>query len=139
MANLEALNVWSQESPFIGMMLDPVFEQPRGPVDYSWHPNAPEVERPYRDAWIMAAAQWIIWDGQNLYRRVVYKGPPQGSKLSDDSFFDVEKTRVTKERWQFWKRGFKNVLGEVGAGGQCKDVAMRAYTLMEALEKCMPS
>jgi hypothetical protein len=138
-ANLDALNVWSQETPFIAMTLDPVFEKPRGPADFSWHPNAPDVERTYRDAYIMAAAQWIIWDGQNLYRRALYKGPPKGSRLSDDTFFDVEKTSVTLDRWKFWKQGFKAVPDEDGVSGECKDVALRAYTLMDALETCMPS
>jgi hypothetical protein len=72
-ANLDALNVFTVQPPYVWMTMDAVFGQPRKEADHSWHPHAPGVERPYRDAFIMGAAQWIIWDGQNLYRRALYR------------------------------------------------------------------
>lgn len=102
-------------------------------------PNDEESGRLGRDAYIMGAAQWILWDGQKLRRLAIYKGPPKGSTMSDETYFEVETRGTTEERWQFWQRGFKDAAEEVGVSQECKDVALRAFRLMETLELCMPS
>jgi hypothetical protein len=58
--------------------------------------------------------------------------------VSDENYFRAEGPVVTPERWQHWKAGFRDAAGEEGGSEERKDVAMRAFKLMEALEMCMP-
>lgn len=91
---------------------------------------------------VMAAAQWILWDGQEIFK---YMANP----LSDDDL-DVDAWRLedtdtvpsvpafSVARWRLWKEGFMAAGAEGGDGSQeCRDLAGRAAALMDAIEKSM--
>ena len=92
-----------------------------------------------RDANVIAAAQWILWSGQTVRRHALYKGPPEGSTLSAPTFFNLERAGTSPEKWELWKEGFRSASEEGSASEECRNVALRAFTLMDALEKNMPS
>lgn len=94
------------------------------------------------DYHVMAAAQWILWDGQEIFKHMANPLPvsdvdAQMWRLGDrctSSSMPV----VSLARWQFWKEGFKAAGIEDGEGShECKDLAGRAAALMDVIEKSM--
>lgn len=75
-----------------------------------------------RDAWVLGAAQWIIWAGQGLFKQVVLP-------INDD--------QITIKEWTEWKAKFYVVVASEKYGEECISVASRAVEIMDALEKCM--
>lgn len=90
---------------------------------------------------VMAAAQWILWDGQEIFK---YMANPL--RVSDDeariwrlgercssSSVDV----ISLARWQLWKEGFKAAAAAEGpkCSNESKNLAERAAALMDAIEK----
>lgn len=138
-ALFDALNITNGEPCYIRMTFECTFDKPEYESQYSWHANAPGVERAYRDAFIMGAAQWIIWNGQAIYRRAMYKGPWSGPKTlnpGEEDFYSPM-TFVTMEKLRRWKRGFKDAIEEKGISEEAKDVALRAHRIMDVLETNM--
>lgn len=120
------------------MTLESTFDKAHHESDWNWHPNAPGVERPYRDAFIMGSAMWIIWDGQTIYRRALYQGPMQEplAYLPEKGIYN-EKPLVTIDMLKSWKHGFKEAAGEEGICEEAKELALKSYRIMDALETSM--
>lgn len=142
LANLSALNFWGYgESPFVYRTMAYAFKHP--PKDFGcddYRDPKDEVTGPHgRDATVIAAAQWILWDGQNVRRHAIYPRRPLGAGFSSEGYFNLERTGTSTDRWQLWKQGFKSASEEEGASKECRDVALRAYRLMDVLENTMPS
>lgn len=140
-AKLDALNVYGHEPPYIRMTMETTFDKPEDEADCRWHANAPGVERAYRDAFIMGAAQWIIWDGQTLYRRALYKGFVNGPITTSSGVENayIGMTLVTLEKLKLWKQGFGDAAEEEGISEEAKEVALRAFRIMDVLETAMGS
>ncbi|KAH8907660.1 hypothetical protein BR93DRAFT_926681 [Coniochaeta sp. PMI_546] len=76
LANLDALNFWTGESLYVYRTMAYAFKHPPKQFeDYYKDPNDDQVGPNGRDANVVAAAQWILWNGQNVRRHAIY-GPP---------------------------------------------------------------
>lgn len=96
--------------------------------------NRDDKPRSVRDAYIMGAAQWILWNGQNLFTQIRYPGDQESSpgKLSRDG------PTITLQEWRSWRDSFKAVTVEkYDSGDECKAVAVRAADMMDAFERNM--
>ena len=91
-----------------------------------------------RDANVLAAAQWILWNGQNMRRHAIYPGLPSGAATSDGEYFNLECAGTTADHWELWKHGFLGAQNDDTASEEVRSVAARAFMLMDALEKTMP-
>lgn len=89
--------------------------------------DEPEV----RDAWVMGAAQCILWWGQGLYKEVLC---PYIEDLNDKSY---PPRGPTLQRWHEWATGFRQAAQREGAGKESRQVAGRAADMMEVIERCM--
>jgi hypothetical protein len=123
------------------MTLDAVLGRSTSESGCKYHPDASCVReeglhRPYRDAYIMAAAQWIIWDGQNLYRRALYK-PPQVRDVSQREYCYVERRDITMAKLISWKEGFRDAAEEEGISKEARDLALHPSFLIGTLEMVM--
>ncbi|OBT80655.1 hypothetical protein VF21_00499 [Pseudogymnoascus sp. 05NY08] len=92
-----------------------------------------------RDAWIMGAAQWILWTGQSLIKlhldpigQMRHKGTP----IQNIEVIITTKP-ITLQMWHTWTSEFRKASESDQFGEECRDVAKRAADLMEALEKAM--
>lgn len=68
------------------------------------------------EACIMTAAQWILWDGQGLFK---------ASKSWNKD--------VTRKKWQAWKKEFIKAASSGQFGQECKVIAAKAAERMDAL------
>lgn len=91
----------------------------------------------------MAAAQWILWDGQEIYKYMANPLPVSDDeermwRLGDSCALSSLPV-VSLARWHFWKEGFKAAAAAKGGEGshECKDLAGRAAALMDVIEKSM--
>lgn len=90
----------------------------------------------------MAAAQWILWHGQTLFKLIIYdhleEGPAEDSNWwLGEELEDSKMTPRSIERWRFWKAGFEAAASEPDASDECKKVASKAAVLMGAFEQSM--
>lgn len=91
---------------------------------------------------IMAAAQWILWDGQEIFKYManplpVSEADARSWRLGDRCTLPSVPV-VSLARWRLWKEGFRAAGAEGGDGSQeCRDLAGRAAALMDAIEKSM--
>lgn len=83
--------------------------------------EGPEI----RGAWIMGAAQWILWNGQGLFKQLLWPGNNQTGMRFDMSV------------WRAWNNGFKDTAARGDFGKECKNVSKRAFEIMDVLEKQM--
>jgi hypothetical protein len=83
---------------------------------------------------ILAAAQHILWDGQDLFNHVLspQRLSPEAMQGWHPGPLYTGDHSLSLDRWQFWRTGF---LGAAGFGGECRDVAARAARMMEAFEQ----
>lgn len=93
-----------------------------------------------RDAYILGAAQWILWNGQNLFVQIQYPGDVLARE--DRGWEARDAYRVTQpltiDRWHLWRDSFRAVAGEKhDASDECKAVSVKAADMMDALEKNM--
>lgn len=100
--------------------------------------EAPE-ETWERDCNIMAAAQWILWHGQTLFKQVIFY-QLQGASIDEkhwrfgETFAGPPMEARSVERWRFWKAGFEAVEKASDASDECKNIAKRAACMMASLE-----
>ncbi|KAK5162795.1 uncharacterized protein LTR77_011167 [Saxophila tyrrhenica] len=85
----------------------------------------------YLEAYVMAASQWIVIYGEEIYRDAVAGG--QGW------FFKKSSTDLTLKHWRRWKKDFRGVAGGKSRGGidsgeECKRLAASAAEAMDELE-----
>ncbi|KAL8831639.1 MAG: hypothetical protein Q9191_000753 [Dirinaria sp. TL-2023a] len=105
------------------------------------HEESLEAKADVRDALVMAAAQWIFWYGQSLFKQVICPGDVSEIDLRQwrpGPLYDG-KAELSLRRWHFWKDSFNNIdfAGSekaLGFGPECKDVAVKAAQLMESRE-----
>jgi hypothetical protein len=95
-----------------------------------------------REAYVAAAAQWIIWYGQSLFRQVLFTVLPDDLRAWNPGPLYPGKADLSLQRWHFWRDGFKAVAteqcGEKSASQQeCKNLAAKAARLMDSLEENM--
>lgn len=93
-----------------------------------------------RDAYVLGAAQWILWNGQNLFTQIRYSGDmlPKDSQKWIPGRLDHAEPLLTLERWHFWRDRFRAVAGEKHeASDECKAVAVKAVDMMDAFENNM--
>ncbi|KFY34462.1 hypothetical protein V494_06758 [Pseudogymnoascus sp. VKM F-4513 (FW-928)] len=92
-----------------------------------------------RDAWVMGAAQWVLWSGQSIFK--LHLGPVRQLRHRDTSIQDTNQITntapITLQSWHKWTSEFRKAAESDGFGEECRDVARRAADLMEALEKAM--
>lgn len=90
---------------------------------------------------VMAAAQWILWDGQEIFKYMANPLPVSddeariwrlGERCSSSSV-DV----ISLARWQLWKEGFKAAAAADDGSHESKDLAERAAGLMDVIEKSL--
>lgn len=106
----------------------------------------PSIDTPGvpHDIYVLAAAQWILWYGQSLFKQVLFPGEVSSDDLrkwSPGPLYDG-KAHLTLHRWHFWRDGYNAVAfsekeKEKGYSQECKNVAAKAAAMMDALEKNM--
>ena len=92
--------------------------------------------------YVLAAAQWIIWYGQSLFKQLLYPGEVSSDDLRNSSPGPKYsgKPNLTLHRWHYWK-GEYNAVASSGArvgkeySQECRDVSARVVAIMDALEK----
>ncbi|KFY27995.1 hypothetical protein V493_03162 [Pseudogymnoascus sp. VKM F-4281 (FW-2241)] len=91
-----------------------------------------------QEAWVMGAAQWVLWSGQVLLESLHWP-------YDDENIIGEGKDAL--EMRHTWKDEFWKVLEEMAHGEECKGIAEKAADVMESLEKgmlfqnlcCLPS
>jgi hypothetical protein len=127
-ASLFATGIWGASKGTSVTMMRWVFEKAK--KNEVWE----------QEADIMAAAQWIIWFGHNLFKLILY----DDVSLDDDDAWrmgdgitDTSMQPRSVERWRFWKAGFDAVAANENTGSDCKKLAARAAGLMGSIEQAM--
>jgi hypothetical protein len=95
-----------------------------------------------RDANTMAAAQWILWHGQTLFKLIIYDHLEEGQNDKGNwwlgkAFAGPLMQPRSIERWRFWREGFETVETRLDASEDCKRVSKRAADLMASMERDM--
>ncbi len=93
----------------------------------------------------MGAAQWILWFGQSLFKRVLFPGEAEIEDLTHSwgpGQLYQGQGGLSIDRWRFWKKGFASVAAGVGGekewfGAECVRVSAKAAEIMELLEESM--
>ncbi|KAK2736251.1 hypothetical protein FQN57_000849 [Myotisia sp. PD_48] len=95
-----------------------------------------------RDAYILGAAQHILWSGQYVFQQLLFPGDISDSdrrKWSPGPLYrgDGVEPLLTLHRWHFWANSFKAVAMEKNSSDECKAVAKKAASLMNFIERDM--
>lgn len=132
LAQLEATGVWTARLPsFVVWEMRDAFE------------DQVEAQGEFHKYHVMAAAQWMLWDGQEIFKYMANPLPVSEDEARmwrlGDRFSSSDVAVVSVARWQLWKEGFKAAAGAAqGADSdECEDLAERAVALMDAIEKSM--
>ena len=90
----------------------------------------------------LAAAQWILWYGQELFERVLY---PEEMTVLDEQYWRPGKpyhggSALSLERWRFWRDRFRagadqKVKGQLAE--ESRGVCAKARDLMDAFERAI--
>ncbi|KAK7702412.1 hypothetical protein SLS64_009704 [Diaporthe eres] len=135
LARLEAAGVWTAGLPsFAVWEMRDAFEAEQSAKG--------EDQDQLHQYHVMAAAQWILWNGQEIYKYMA--NPLPVSDVDEKTWWlgdcctPSSMPVVSLARWQFWKEGFRAAGAERGDGSlECKDLAGRAAALMDVIEKSM--
>lgn len=93
-----------------------------------------------RDAFVLASAQYILFNGQCLAQHLIYSGEPNddlkrcwkaGSEYSGPGTFDLQ-------RWKFWRDGFRAAAEAGDASEEIKSISGKAARLMDLLVDVTP-
>lgn len=130
MANLFSTGIWGTSPGKALELLRDAFES-----------EAPE-EVWERDCNVMAAAQWILWHGQTLFKLVIFDHSEEDANDKGNWWFGKAFVGPVIEprsiyRWRFWKAGFEAVEKASDASDECKNIAKRAARVMASLEENM--
>jgi hypothetical protein len=88
------------------------------------------------EAYVLAAAQYVLCKGQDLIEHVLYPGDVSsldeqhrapGPRYSGTPHLD-------RARWRYWREGFAAEVGRATAPDEVKTVAAKVVKLMDALE-----
>ncbi|KAK2616067.1 hypothetical protein N8I77_002776 [Diaporthe amygdali] len=93
---------------------------------------------------VMAATQWILSDGQDIFKYMANPLPISNNnatiwRLGDRYHYLSSVAVVSLRRWQLWREGFKvTAIIEGGEGShESRDLAGRATSLMDVIEKSL--
>lgn len=130
MANLYSTGVWGTSPGKALEMLREAFESET--LEEVWE----------RDCNIMAAAQWILWHGQTIFKLVTFdhsEGVAKGNGhwWVGKAFAGPSMEPRSIERWRYWKAGFEAVEKAAHASDECRNVAKKAACMMACLEQGM--
>lgn len=119
--------VWQRSRPTWAIWeLRAAFEQ-----DDEFYPSSA-----VRDAYVLAAAQYLLLKGQDLIQQIVYPGDisaldkqhwEPGPRYSGSADMDVR-------RWHYWRNGFAVEAQKGTASDEVKAVADKTTKLMDMLE-----
>ncbi|KAI9847730.1 MAG: hypothetical protein M1837_001978 [Sclerophora amabilis] len=108
------------------------------------HETAGKEQGRYRDGYVLAAAQWILWYGQSLFKQVLFPGEISSRDLQrwKPGPLYCGKAYLSLQRWHFWRDGFKSVAsGEKEkvewVSQECTNVAAKAAEMMDSMERNM--
>jgi hypothetical protein len=96
-----------------------------------------------RDAWVMGAAQWIMWRAEEAFSLVQKPGDPEIRKVRKQFSFLQSRKRddavekkwpYTWNQWHAWKDGFRTVAGSEAYSSTCRTIAEEAADLMGGRE-----
>lgn len=91
-----------------------------------------------RDQCIIGAAQFVLWDGPELFKQTISPGLTEENTALTPGLLCFSEHKLTRRRWNFWREGFKKAAGDEGElSDECKKVARRAANLMLAIEERM--
>ncbi|EEA19619.1 hypothetical protein PMAA_004040 [Talaromyces marneffei ATCC 18224] len=80
------------------------------------------------DAWVLGAAQWILWNGQQLFKLVNWREELGTSSALVERHRDENGNPIPKKHcWDDWKRGFEQVVSSGAYGEECVNIT---YILM---------
>ncbi|KAK8134983.1 hypothetical protein PG984_006995 [Apiospora sp. TS-2023a] len=126
---------WDKTSSYMRRVMvlafgDPVSER------YGFEPymGFTRHDKSWRDPHVSAAAQWIIYSGQHIFREVM--NPSDTVELK----YEHPLRRLQAEplsEWRRWKQGFRDVSNDPERQDEARALAKRAANLMEALEENM--
>ncbi|KAK8078307.1 hypothetical protein PG996_004477 [Apiospora saccharicola] len=91
-------------------------------------------EKYWRDPHVSAAAQWIIYSGQYIFRGLM--NPSETLEIEHESPFRLPRVEPLSD-WRRWKQGFRDVSNDPERQDEARALAKRAANLMEALEENM--
>lgn len=98
-------------------------------------------EASIRDAYILGAAQWILWHGQGLFMQIRYPGheSKEDKRLwNPGELYKGGEPLLTVHRWHFWADRFKATVTESkGMSEECSAVVGKAVSMMECIERSM--
>ncbi|RMZ84867.1 hypothetical protein DV738_g254, partial [Chaetothyriales sp. CBS 135597] len=106
--------------------------------------NHSEEPQQAQDAWVMGAAQWILWRAEEAFSLVQKPGDPAVEKAGAKFYFWQKKKKAdaiakiwpyTWDNWQDWKAAFRAIARNEAYGSTCRDLAERAADLMAIQEK----
>lgn len=89
---------------------------------------------------VLAAAQYILWNGQSLLKQIKYLSDEglSGLEACKPGPLYCEKTIFCLDRWHFWRKGFQASAENTSLfNDECRDVAGRVVGLMDSLEHSM--
>jgi hypothetical protein len=99
-------------------------------------------EKTVRSAYLLGAAQWVLWNGQTLFKFIT-ESNVQKITTSDNlqlwkpGLLYHGKGILDLERWQFWKHRFAQVVKECDVTDECKEVTGSVVDLMDSFERTM--
>ncbi|KAI9837081.1 MAG: hypothetical protein M1819_000730 [Sarea resinae] len=107
--------------------------------------NPQEDQGVIRDAYVLAAAQWILWYGQSLFKQVLSHGEvsPKDLQYWKPGPLYNGKADLSLHRWHFWRDAFAAVASSEtieekgGYGQECKNVSAKVAAMMDSLEQNM--
>jgi hypothetical protein len=86
--------------------------------------------------YIIGAAQWIVWNGQGLFKMILQHDGTSTATFSDEKK-PPESQQLTLELWESWVVGFNKAAMDEKVGEEASDLAQRASEIMQVLEKTM--
>ena len=131
-ANLDERRVFSTDPTWAIWALRDAHEEPH------------KEQGSIRDAFVLGAAQYILWYGQSLFKQLLFPGDASADDLrcwSPGPLYDGKKC-LSLHRWHFWRDSFKAVASQEKEeknqfSQECKMVAAKAAAMMDSLEKNM--
>lgn len=110
----------------------------RGAFEESHKEESPGIQ----DAWVLGAAQWILWNGQGLFKLLLWptdayvpsikNNEPVSMWMRDGKLEGTQ--QVALESWHAWNSRFGEIAGDGAVGEECRRVAGKAAGMMDMLE-----
>lgn len=126
LANLKASHVFEQDPNFAIWVMVEAFEKDQKAAEDHFGGM--------RHQYVFGAARWILWNGHNLFKQIIYSEPPEGrTRWSPGPLYDG-KPAPSLHRWHFWRDGFKAAAEDASLSDECRGVARKAVVMMEAFE-----